>query len=89
MIGFAAETTDLLNAAKVKLARKGCDFILANNVSSDKNVFGSDKNHVYLIGSAHEEDWKQSSKTEVARKLVTFITAQLQTQENSQPLAAE
>ncbi|MEC7028728.1 MAG: phosphopantothenoylcysteine decarboxylase, partial [Pseudomonadota bacterium] len=88
VIGFAAETNDLLNAAKAKLQRKNCDFILANDVSSDKNVFGSDENHVYLIGSGHEEDWQQSSKKEVACKLVDFVTRHLADKAN-QPIAAE
>ena len=88
VIGFAAETNNLIEAAKAKLQRKECDFILANDVNSNKNVFGSDENHVYLIGSGHEEDWQKSSKKEVARRLANFVVCYL-AETAQQTIAAE
>lgn len=71
VIGFAAETENLLDNAKAKLAKKSCDWILANNVS--QNVFGQDENHVYLVSEAKTEDWQSMSKTAIAEKLVEEI----------------
>jgi len=72
VIGFAAETTDLEANARSKLSRKGCDWIVANDVSDD--VFGADGNAVTLFtrdGAA--EAWPHQSKVEVARKLAARI----------------
>ncbi len=72
VIGFAAETADLETNARSKLSRKGCDWIVGNDVSDD--VFGSDGNTVTLFtrgGSA--ETWPRQSKVEVARKLAARI----------------
>ncbi|HEY0103955.1 MAG TPA: bifunctional phosphopantothenoylcysteine decarboxylase/phosphopantothenate--cysteine ligase CoaBC [Brevundimonas sp.] len=72
VIGFAAETTDLEANARAKLSRKGCDWIVGNDVSDD--VFGADGNAVTLFtrdGAA--ETWPRQSKTEVARKLAARI----------------
>ncbi len=72
MIGFAAETTDLEANARAKLSRKGCDWIVGNDVSDD--VFGADSNTVTLFtrdGAA--ETWPRQSKTGVARKLAAKI----------------
>ncbi len=71
VIGFAAETENLIENAQSKLERKNCDWILANDVS--ENVFGTDQNHVYLISKARQEDWQASSKTDIAEKLVKEI----------------
>lgn len=74
VVGFAAETTDLEANARSKLSRKGCDWIVANDVSDD--VFGADGNTVTLFtrdGSA--ETWPRQSKAEVARKLAARIAA--------------
>jgi len=76
VIGFAAETENLLENATAKHARKGCDWILANDVSENEkgeNVFGQDENHVYLITNSKQEDWQAMSKTAIAKKLVTEI----------------
>ena len=75
VIGFAAETTDLEANARAKLSRKGCDWIVGNDVSDD--VFGADGNAVTLFtrdGAA--ESWPRQSKTEVARKLAARIADQ-------------
>lgn len=72
VIGFAAETSDLEANARAKLSRKGCDWIVGNDVSDD--VFGADGNTVTLFtkdGGA--ESWPRQSKTEVARKLAARI----------------
>jgi len=72
VIGFAAETSDLEANARAKLSRKGCDWIVGNDVSDD--VFGADGNAVTLFtrdGAA--ESWPRTSKTEVARKLAARI----------------
>lgn len=75
VIGFAAETSDLEANARAKLSRKGCDWIVGNDVSDD--VFGADGNAVTLFtrdGAA--ETWPRQSKTEVARKLAARIADQ-------------
>lgn len=72
VIGFAAETADLEANARAKLSRKGCDWIVGNDVSDD--VFGADGNTVTLFtreGSA--EAWPRQSKAEVARRLTARI----------------
>lgn len=72
VVGFAAETADLEANARSKLSRKGCDWIVGNDVSDD--VFGADGNTVTLFtrdGSA--ESWPRQSKAEVARKLAARI----------------
>lgn len=75
VVGFAAETQDLLDNAQSKLKRKSCDWIIANRVGqTDKKVFGEDENHVYLITQTSTQDWKNMRKTEIAEKLVTEIT---------------
>lgn len=76
VIGFAAETESLTENARKKLARKGCDWILANDVSGEK-VFGRDENHVYLVDRTGVDDWGQTSKDDIARKLTEKITEYL------------
>ena len=71
VIGFAAETTDLLANAAAKRAKKGADWIVANNVS--EGVFGTDSNHVHLVTAAGSEDWGTTSKTAMATRLVERI----------------
>jgi phosphopantothenoylcysteine decarboxylase/phosphopantothenate--cysteine ligase len=72
VIGFAAETTDLEANARAKLSRKGCDWIVGNDVSDD--VFGADGNAVTLFTKDGKADvWPRQSKTEVARKLAAKV----------------
>jgi phosphopantothenoylcysteine decarboxylase/phosphopantothenate--cysteine ligase len=73
VIGFAAETDDVIANAKAKLARKGCDWILANDVSPETGIMGGDANTIHLISAAGVEDWPQQSKDAVARMLVGRI----------------
>lgn len=70
--GFAAETENLLHNAAEKRARKGCDWILANDVASEK-VFGADANRVYLISERGAEDWGKKPKSTIASDLATRI----------------
>jgi phosphopantothenoylcysteine decarboxylase/phosphopantothenate--cysteine ligase len=73
VIGFAAETEKLLDNARAKLKAKGCDWIVANDVSAKKGVFGGAKNTVHLVTAAGVEDWPVQSKEAVAEGLVRRI----------------
>jgi phosphopantothenoylcysteine decarboxylase/phosphopantothenate--cysteine ligase len=73
VIGFAAETADLEANARIKLSRKGCDWIVGNDVSA--HVFGADGNTVLLVTKEGTEPWPRLSKTEVARRLADRIAA--------------
>ncbi len=73
VIGFAAETENVVKNAKAKLKRKGCDWVVANDVSPDTGVMGGDENTVHLVTSDGVEDWPQMNKTDVARRLVDEI----------------
>jgi phosphopantothenoylcysteine decarboxylase/phosphopantothenate--cysteine ligase len=77
VIGFAAETDDIIEHAKEKLARKRCDWIVANDVSLGTGVMGGDRNTVHLVTAHGVESWPQQSKEEVARALVARIAAAL------------
>jgi phosphopantothenoylcysteine decarboxylase / phosphopantothenate---cysteine ligase len=77
VIGFAAETERIIEHAKAKLARKGCDWILANDVSAESGVMGSDRNTVHLVTAQGVESWPQQSKEEVARALIARIAETL------------
>jgi len=77
VIGFAAETENLIANAKAKLARKGCDWILANDVSADSGVMGGDRNTIHLVSADGVESWPEQSKDEVARTLVARIATAL------------
>ena len=75
VIGFAAETENLIDNAKAKLARKNCDLILANLVAQDKApVFGEDTNHIYCVSNDSVEDWGNISKTAIAERLTDKVT---------------
>jgi len=73
VIGFAAETHDVIAHATEKRARKGCDWIIANDVSAATGVMGGDQNTVHLISAGAREDWPLLSKDEVARQLAARI----------------
>ncbi|WP_193172458.1 bifunctional phosphopantothenoylcysteine decarboxylase/phosphopantothenate--cysteine ligase CoaBC [Nisaea nitritireducens] len=74
VIGFAAETENVIPHATEKRARKGCDWIMANDVSPATGTFGGDANTIHLITGDGAEDWPTLSKKEVAAKLATRIT---------------
>jgi phosphopantothenoylcysteine synthetase/decarboxylase len=73
VIGFAAETHDLHERARAKRLHKGCDWIIANNVSGD--VMGGDENAATLITADKEIEWPRSTKREIAEKLADAIDA--------------
>jgi phosphopantothenoylcysteine decarboxylase/phosphopantothenate--cysteine ligase len=80
VVGFAAETESVVEHARAKLRRKGCDLIVANDVSLDGSgvaggVFGGDANVVHLVTAAGVETWPQLPKDEVARRLIAHIAA--------------
>ncbi|HEX8901410.1 bifunctional phosphopantothenoylcysteine decarboxylase/phosphopantothenate--cysteine ligase CoaBC [Vitreimonas sp.] len=75
VIGFAAETNDVEAHARAKIAKKGCDWIIANDVSGD--VMGGDDNTVMLISKDRSETWARMPKDVVARKLAVEIAAAL------------
>jgi phosphopantothenoylcysteine decarboxylase / phosphopantothenate---cysteine ligase len=73
VIGFAAETDHVIAHAREKLAHKGCDWILANDVSAESGVMGGDRNTVHLVTARGVESWPPQSKDAVARALVARI----------------
>jgi phosphopantothenoylcysteine decarboxylase/phosphopantothenate--cysteine ligase len=73
VIGFAAETNDLIANATAKLARKGCDWIVANDVSPEGGVMGGDRNTVHIVTKDGVESWPAMPKDEVAKALVLRI----------------
>ena len=77
VVGFAAETGDVEAFARAKLARKGCDWIVANDVSSLEGVIGADENTVLVIDSQGADPWPRASKREVARRLARRIAEAL------------
>jgi phosphopantothenoylcysteine decarboxylase/phosphopantothenate--cysteine ligase len=77
VVGFAAETERVLEHAREKLARKGCDWIVANDVSKESGVMGGDRNTVHLVTKREIEAWPSQSKEEVARALVARIAEAL------------
>jgi len=77
VIGFAAETEHVEAHAKAKLARKGCDWILANDVSPQTGIMGGDRNTVHFITRTGVEAWPPQSKESVAARLVERIAKAL------------
>jgi phosphopantothenoylcysteine decarboxylase/phosphopantothenate--cysteine ligase len=77
VIGFAAETDHVVANAQKKLAKKGCDWILANDVSPATGIMGGDTNTIHLITPKTVEDWPPQSKDDVARMVVERIAAAL------------
>jgi phosphopantothenoylcysteine decarboxylase/phosphopantothenate--cysteine ligase len=77
VIGFAAETDDVIAHAQEKRERKGCDWIVANDVSPGTGIMGGAENAVHLLTAAGVEDWPRLPKPEVARRLVLRIAEAL------------
>jgi phosphopantothenoylcysteine decarboxylase/phosphopantothenate--cysteine ligase len=73
VVGFAAETDNLLKNAKAKRAAKGCDWIVANDVSAATGTFGGDSNTVHLVTADGVEDWPTMKKQAVAERLAARI----------------
>jgi phosphopantothenoylcysteine decarboxylase/phosphopantothenate--cysteine ligase len=77
VIGFAAETENLVANAIDKRKRKGCDWILANDVSPATGTFGGERNTVHLVGPEGVEDWPTLTKDEVAVRLADRVAQEL------------
>ena len=76
VVGFAAETDQVLDYATAKRARKGCDWILANHVG-EGTVFGGDENEVHLVTADGSTLWPRMSKTAVAEALTSAIIEEI------------
>ena len=77
LIGFAAETENVIANAQAKLAKKGCDWIVANDVSGD--VMGGEANTVHLVTAAGLETWARMAKGDVAERLAERVLSLTQT----------
>ena len=77
VVGFAAETNDIIANARAKLAKKGCDWIVANDVSPATGIMGGDSNTVHLVTASGVEDWPPQSKDDVARSLIERVVTAL------------
>ena len=79
IVGFAAETENLIENARAKLDKKGADWIVANDVSPENSVFGGDENTVHLISRSGADAWPKMSKQDVAERLVDRIAERFET----------
>ncbi len=77
LIGFAAETENVVANAKAKRARKGCDWILANDVAPGAGTFGGERNTVHFVTESGVETWPTLDKDEVARRIASRIAETL------------
>jgi phosphopantothenoylcysteine decarboxylase/phosphopantothenate--cysteine ligase len=77
VVGFAAETDDVVAHATAKRARKGCDWIVANDVSPATGIMGGAENRIVLITDDGAEEWPRLPKAEVARRLADRIAGAL------------
>ncbi len=77
VVGFAAETADLMANAQAKRVRKNADWIVANDVSPATGIMGGEENAVHIVSADGVEDWPRVAKTEVARRLAERIAAAL------------
>lgn len=77
IIGFAAETENIVAYGQAKRKKKGCDWILANDVSPGTDTFGGDANTIHLIVEAGVEDWPTMTKAQVAERLAERIADHL------------
>lgn len=77
VVGFAAETENVVVHASAKRARKGCDWILANDVSPATGIMGGPENTVHLITENGVEDWPRMAKADVAARLAARIAKAL------------
>ncbi|HEX9461819.1 MAG TPA: bifunctional phosphopantothenoylcysteine decarboxylase/phosphopantothenate--cysteine ligase CoaBC [Alphaproteobacteria bacterium] len=77
VIGFAAETENVVQNATAKRLKKGCDWIVANDVSAAAGTFGGDANSVHVIDAGGAESWPRLTKDEVAHRLAERIAAHI------------
>jgi phosphopantothenoylcysteine decarboxylase/phosphopantothenate--cysteine ligase len=87
VVGFAAETETVVEHARAKRLRKGCDWIVANDVSGD--VMGGAENAVHLVTASGVEDWPRLPKDEVARRLAARMAGDLAASTTEAPKGAE
>ena len=78
LVGFAAETDDVIAHAQAKLKKKGCDWIVANDVSPHTGIMGGDRNTVHIVTANGVEDWPEMPKSEVGTRLAARIAQALQ-----------
>lgn len=78
VIGFAAETETVIENGQAKLAKKGCDWILANDVGAGTGTFGGDDNQIFLLTEDQVEDWPKQTKQQVADQLGIRISQYFQ-----------
>ena len=78
VVGFAAETQNLIKNAKVKLSQKGCDWIVANDVSAGTETFGGELNTVHIISKTGVESWPTLNKEVIGQRLSTRISTFLE-----------
>lgn len=79
VVGFAAETENIVENARAKLDRKGADIIVANDVSAGRGVMGGDRNEVRLVTREGVEEWPETTKEEVAGRLAALIARRFET----------
>jgi phosphopantothenoylcysteine decarboxylase / phosphopantothenate---cysteine ligase len=77
VVGFAAETENILDNARAKLRRKNSDLVVANDVSEESDVFGGKTNLVHLVSKDEVESWPSMDKSEVAARLIARLAAML------------
>jgi phosphopantothenoylcysteine decarboxylase/phosphopantothenate--cysteine ligase len=77
IVGFAAETDDLMTNGRDKLKRKNADWIVGNDVSTETGIMGGLENEIHLITASGVEDWPRLDKQEVARRLAARIAKAL------------
>ncbi|MSP81732.1 MAG: bifunctional phosphopantothenoylcysteine decarboxylase/phosphopantothenate--cysteine ligase CoaBC [Alphaproteobacteria bacterium] len=77
VVGFAAETENLIANARAKRRKKGCDWIVANDVSAGTETFGGETNAVHLVTDDGVETWEPAAKTEIARRLAASVAEYL------------
>jgi phosphopantothenoylcysteine decarboxylase/phosphopantothenate--cysteine ligase len=81
VIGFAAETQNLLANAREKLKKKGADIIVANDVSHEGGVMGGDRNEVKIVTTTGIEEWPRMDKDAVSRRLAELVARRLASSE--------
>jgi phosphopantothenoylcysteine decarboxylase/phosphopantothenate--cysteine ligase len=78
VVGFAAETNDVIPYAQAKLARKGCDLIVANDVSRSDSTFGSDTSRIAFVSASGVEELDTLPKSQVAEKIIDRLVELLE-----------
>jgi phosphopantothenoylcysteine decarboxylase/phosphopantothenate--cysteine ligase len=79
VVGFAAESENLIANARRKLEKKGLDFIVANNITATDAGFGSDYNRVIILDGQHTEDIPRATKTRISERVIERVAALLKT----------